>query len=239
MRPPEPERGSSPHRSAGCRRLRPRHGPASSTAWWSGLSAPPTCRHLVSPSWNRMMSGSGTHRLKAKGRYTIGYCRPLLTQTVMICTAAASLSNRRLRSVLPSLRWSRSARSQSRSRGQADRPSRCATSCSSCVMCARSVINRSPSRQDSTRSPMPRNCAASKIAATPRSRACPAHSRNVSAIRSVSASPPATRTSAVSPKNIVAAAARTTPVRCGWSNASSRDSQSSAASDSKMSESPV
>ena len=48
-------------------------------------------------------------------------------------------------------------------------------------MCARSVICRSPPCHDSTRSPMPLSCAASKIAATPRSRAWPAHSRSVSA----------------------------------------------------------
>jgi hypothetical protein len=56
---------------------------------------------------------------------------------------------------------------------------------------------------------------------------------------SVSVSPPSTSASAVLPKNIVAAAARTMPDRCGWSNASSSVSQSSAASELKMSESPV
>ena len=52
-----------------------------------------------SPSWNSTMSRLWMLRLNANGRYTIGYCRPLLTHTVMICTAAASLSSRRLRSV--------------------------------------------------------------------------------------------------------------------------------------------
>ena len=44
---------------------------------------------------------------------------------------------------------------------------------------------------------------------------------------------------AVSPKNIVVAAARTRPERCGCSNASSRHSQSSAACEANTSESPV
>ena len=43
----------------------------------------------------------------------------------------------------------------------------------------------------------------------------------------------------VVPRNGVAAAARTTPDRCGWSKASSRASQSAQASESKMSESLV
>ena len=67
-----------------------------------------------------------------------------------------------------------------------------------------------------------------------------AHSRSVSAISSVRASPPSARSvMAVLPKNMVDAAARTTPARCGWSNASSSASQSAAAWDSNTSESPV
>ena len=92
-------------------------------------------------------------RLNANGRYTTGYCRPLLTHTVMICTAAASLSRRRLRSVAP-LRSSRWVRSQSRRAGRL-KCSRCAVSCSTCVRCAMSVIWRSPSIHDSTRVPIP------------------------------------------------------------------------------------
>ena len=155
----------------------------------------------------------------------------------MICTAAASLSRRRLRSVAP-LRSSRWVRSQSRRAGRL-KCSRCAVSCNTCVRCAMSVIWRSPSSHDSTRVPIPPSCAASKTAATPRSRAWSAHSRRVSAIRSVNVSPSAARVSVVSPKNIVVAAARTSPERCGWSNASSRHSQSSAAGEPNTSESPV
>ncbi|CPA28096.1 Uncharacterised protein [Mycobacterium tuberculosis] len=59
------------------------------------------------------------------------------------------------------------------------------------------------------------------------------------ATRSVSASPSAASDSAVSPKNIVHAAARTSPLRCGASNASSRHSQSLAACEANTSVSPV
>ncbi|SKU86150.1 Uncharacterised protein [Mycobacteroides abscessus subsp. abscessus] len=131
----------------------------------------------------------------------------------MICTAAASLSRRRLRSASapPSEHW---VRNQSRS-AAGPKPLRCAVSCNSSVRWARSVIMRSPPRHDSTRSPIPASCAASNTAATPRSRARAAQVRRVPAISSVSDSPPTARVSAVSPKNTVAAAARTRPGRCG------------------------
>ena len=133
------------------------------------------------------MSSTHTYRLNANGRYTIGNCRPLLPHTVMICTALASLSRRRLRSAGP-LRSSRWRRSQSRSAGRLNR-SRWATSCSRCATCARSVIVRSPPGRLSTRSPMPATCAASNTAAIPRSRAWSDHCRIVSVTCSVSASP--------------------------------------------------
>ena len=155
----------------------------------------------------------------------------------MICTAAASLSRRRLRSADPvsSVVW---VRSQSRSAGS-PKPERCAVFWSSWVTCARSVISRSPPCQDNTCLPIPASCAASSTAATPRSRACPAQLRSSSAIRSVSESPPAARLSAVSRKKTVDAAARTRPGRCGCSNASSRHSQSCAAAEANTLESPV
>ena len=46
------------------------------------------------------MSGVRTYRSKANGRYTTGYCSPLLACRVTTCVAAASVSSRRIRSVV-------------------------------------------------------------------------------------------------------------------------------------------
>ncbi len=171
--------------------------------------------------------------MNANGRYTIGYCRPLLTHTVMICTAAASLSRRRLRSARPATFGASAVRSQVPQRGQPE------------TLAVRGVLQQLGDVRQVGHQPFPAlpgqhppcpypaSCAASNTAATPRSRACPAQLRSFSATRSVSESPPAARISAVSRKNIVDAAARTRPGRCGCSNASSRHSQSCAAAESE------
>ena len=131
------------------------------------------------------------------------------------------------------------ARSQSSSAGRPSR-SRCAVSCSTCARwreVGHVALAARPAEHPAAQPGRPGRLEAR--AATPRSRAWSAHSRSVSATRSVSASPPAARLGAVSPKNIVVAAARTSPLRCGCSKASSRHSQSSAAGEAKTSVSPV
>ena len=73
----------------------------------------------------------------------------------------------------------------------------------------------------------------------PRARAWSAQRRSVSATSSVSVAASVASSAAVRPKNIVTAAARTSPARPGCSNASSRHCQSAAACEAKTSVSPV
>ncbi len=112
----------------------------------------------------------GSQRSQPNGTSTTGNSRPLLVCTVMTCTAAASVSSRRLRSCPPSrLDSSRRRRSQTSNAVRPSCPSS-AASCRVCAMCRRSVSSRSPptSREHSA-------CTCSDIetvsnsAATPRS----------------------------------------------------------------------
>ena len=148
----------------------------------------------------------------------------------MICTAAASVSSRRLRSWPPSPAASaRRRRSQTSSAVRPSWPSS-AASCSACAMCRRSVSSRSPPTRLSTRGC---SCSsrdtASNIAATPRSSSTAPHTRSLRARSSANASPWASRPAASSPTKQVSAARRTRVVRCGCSSASSSRCHSAAA----------
>ena len=102
-------------------------------------------------------------------------------------------------------------------------------SCSDLATCRRSVISRSPPTLPSTRVAS-LGCRGLEHG---RHAACCSRSpqsRSVPAIRSVISSPRPSSSAAVSPKNAVRPAARTRPLRCGCSIASSSVSHSSAPS---------
>ena len=149
----------------------------------------------------------------------------------MICTAAASLSRRRLRSVAPLSLFALASRSQSTQRRQAE------------VLTVGGLVQQLRQVRQIGHLPL------AVAATTAPGRAMPAIVRGLEDGRDAALAgvvgplphrlgdavgqrvTPGGKVSAVSPKNIVVAAARTSPGRCGWSNASSRHSQSSAASE--------
>ena len=208
-------------------------GPASATVAKSGLSVPPTCRQRTASSWNSTRSSVRTCAVERERQVHDRELQPLahphrhdLHGGGVAVEAAVAFG---CAAALVAL-----ARAASPATPAGCNCSRCATSCSSCVMCARSVMWRSPPCHDKHPSAHPgqlcgledRGDARAPARDPPTPAASPRPRRSAS-------SPPAARSSAVLPKNIVAAAARTMPGRCGWSNASSRHSQSSAASETE------